>query len=98
MHYNGDNSYLFVNGKNVIKFKAKKSELKKHSMCLDGPSLHYCNKGKIKYTGLCGKMYDFSVDYSAIINNKILDIHHYLIKKNNIVQMSGFFIFNFLQQ
>ena len=27
-HYNGDNSYLFVNGKEVTKFKAKKSEIK----------------------------------------------------------------------
>ena len=24
LHYNGDDSYLFVNGENVIKFKAKK--------------------------------------------------------------------------
>ena len=28
LHYNGDNSYLFVNGKEVTKFKAKKSEIK----------------------------------------------------------------------
>ena len=34
LHYNGDNSYLFVNGKEVIKFKHKNFELIKHSMCL----------------------------------------------------------------
>ena len=28
LHYNGDDSYLFVNGKEVTKFKAKKSEIK----------------------------------------------------------------------
>ena len=28
LHYNDDNSYLFVNGKEVTKFKAKKSEIK----------------------------------------------------------------------
>ena len=28
LHYSGDNSYLFVNGKEVTKFKAKKSEIK----------------------------------------------------------------------
>ena len=28
LHYNGDNSYLFVNGKEVAKFKAKDSEIK----------------------------------------------------------------------
>ena len=27
LHYNGDNSYLFVNGKEVIKFKAKALKL-----------------------------------------------------------------------
>ena len=32
-HYNGDNSYLFVNGKEVTKFKANNSELIKYSMC-----------------------------------------------------------------
>ena len=26
-HYNGDNSYLFANGKQIIKFKSKNSEL-----------------------------------------------------------------------
>ena len=26
LHYNGDNSYLFVSGKEMIKFKAKDSE------------------------------------------------------------------------
>ena len=31
-HYNGDNSYLLVNGKQVINFKAKNSELKKYPM------------------------------------------------------------------
>ena len=28
LHYNGDDSYLFVNGKEVTKFKAKDSEFK----------------------------------------------------------------------
>ena len=28
LHYNGDNSYLFVNGKEVTKFKGKKSQIK----------------------------------------------------------------------
>ena len=30
LHYNGDNSYLFVNGKQVINFKAKNFELIKY--------------------------------------------------------------------
>ena len=30
-------------------------------------------------------VYDFSVDYWAIANDKIFDIHKYLMKNNNIV-------------
>ena len=36
-------------------------------------------------TGLNRCVYDFSVDYDAIANEKILDIHKYLMEKNNIV-------------
>ena len=35
-------------------------------------------------TGLNRHVYDFSVDYDAIANDKILDIHKYLMEKNNI--------------
>ena len=37
LHYNGDNSYLFVNGKEVIKFKAKAEDFeatRRYQMCL----------------------------------------------------------------
>ena len=83
LHYNDDNSYLFVNGKEVTKFKAKTSELIKYPMHLGGLSKDY-NKNSRKDTGLYGNVYDFSVDYSAITNDEILDIHKYLMKKNNI--------------
>ena len=33
LHYNGANSYLFVNGKEIIKFKAKDSEIIPYSLC-----------------------------------------------------------------
>ena len=35
-------------------------------------------------TGLAGYIYSFSADYRAILNDKILGIHNYLMKKNNI--------------
>ena len=38
----------------------------------------------MKNTGLNGYVYDFSVDYDAIPNYDILDIHKYLIKQNNV--------------
>ena len=54
-------------------------------MCLGNLSFHYYTENKIKYAGLYGNVYDFSVDYSAIKNDKILNIHKYLMKKNNII-------------
>ena len=34
---------------------------------------------------LNGYVYDFSVDYDAIAVDDILDIHNYLMKKNNMI-------------
>ena len=84
LHYNGDNSYLFVNGKQVLNFKAKNSEIIKYPMCLGGASKD-CNENSRKDTGLYGNAYDFSVDYSSIANDKIVDIQNCLMKKNNVI-------------
>ena len=84
LYYNNDNSYLFVNGKEVTKFKTKDSELIKYPICLGGLSKDYIKNSR-KDTGLYGNSYDFSVDYSAISNDKIHDIHAYLMKKNDII-------------
>ena len=83
-HYNGDNSYLFVNGKEVTKFKAKNSELIKYPMCSRGLSKDY-DKNSRKNTGLYLNVYDFSVDYRTISNDKMHDIHAYLMSKNDII-------------
>ena len=48
-YYNSDNSYLFVNGREVTKFKAKNSDLIKYPMCLGGLSKDY-NKNSRKDT------------------------------------------------
>ena len=72
LHYNGDNSYLFVNGKKVIKFKAKDSEIKAQPIALGSIStIAYLSNNDIKDSKLYGNVYDFSVDYSAITNDKI---------------------------
>ena len=34
LHYKGDNSYLFVNGTEIIKFKAKDLEIVANLLCL----------------------------------------------------------------
>ena len=41
--------------------------------------------GYIRTTGLTGNVYDFSVDYWAIADDKILEIHKHLMEKNNII-------------
>ena len=41
----------------------------------------------MKKAGLSGYVYNFSVDYRAIAVDDILDIHKYLMKKNNITYL-----------
>ena len=53
-------------------------------MCLGGLSKDYDSDSR-KNTGLYGNIYDFSVDYSAISNDKIHDINFYLMRKNGII-------------
>ena len=39
----------------------------------------------MKKTGLNGYVYDFSADYDGIAVDNILDIHKYLVKKDNMI-------------
>ena len=84
MHSNGANSYLFVNGTEIIKFKEKDSEIAAYPLCLGNISKDW-SVDNMKKTGLKGCVCDFSVDHDAISVSDILDIHKYLIKKNEIV-------------
>ena len=84
LHYNGANSYLFVNGKEIDKFTGKDSEMNPYEQCL-GNILKDWSIGNMKNTSLQGYIYDFSVDYDAIYTSDILDIHKYLMKKNEIL-------------
>ena len=43
LHYSGANSYLFVNGTKIIKFKAKEYEIKAYSLCLGNISKDWSN-------------------------------------------------------
>ena len=83
LHYNGANSYSFVNGTEIHKFKAKNSEIIAAPICLGNISRDF-SVNNMKKTGLNGYVNDFSVDYDVIANDKILDIHNYLMEKNNI--------------
>ena len=86
LHYNGDNSYLFVNGKEVTKYKVKKPEIKANQLILGSISTSAnLSSSDIEDGKPYGNVYDFSIDYCAISNDKILDIHAYLTKKNDII-------------
>ena len=84
LHYNGANSYSFVNGTEIIKFKAKDSEILAYSLCLGNISKDWTNDN-MKKTGFNCYICDFSTDYNAIAISDISDIHKYLMKKNKIV-------------
>ena len=77
--YNGDDSYLFVNGKEVLKFKAKAQSVITQ-LSLGNISADF-NQTDRKSTELYGYVYDLIIDYLANSNDKILDIHDYLMKK-----------------
>ena len=97
LHYNGANGYLFVNGTEIIKFKAKDSEIVATPLCLGNIPKDW-SADNIKDTGLNRYGYDFSVDYDFIAVNDILDIHRYLMKKNDIrLKCSGLLKKRFLQ-
>ena len=83
LHYNSDISYLFANVKEIINFKAKDFEIVPYPLCPGSISKDFSLVNATN-TGLYGYIYEFSVNYGAIANDKILDIHKYLMEKNNI--------------
>ena len=75
MHDIGANGDLFFNGID--------SEIVAILLCLWNISKDF-SVGNMKKKGLYGYVYDFSVDYDAIAVDYIIDIHKYLMKKNNV--------------
>ena len=84
LNYNAANSYLFVNGTEIIKFKAKDSKIIATPLCLGNISKDW-SVDNIKDTGLNGYVYDFSVDYDSTDVDNIKGIHQYFMTKNNTV-------------
>ena len=84
LHYNGANSYLFVNGTEIHKFKAKYSEIVASPLRLGNISKDF-SVDNMKKARLNGYFYDFSVDYDAIAVDDNLGIHKFLMEKNGIV-------------
>ena len=79
LHYNGANSYLFVNDAEIHKFKEKDSEIVATPLCL-GNITNYWSVDNIKKAALNGYVYGFSVDYNDTAVDDILDIHKHQMK------------------
>ena len=77
LHCNGANSYFLVNGTEITEIVAT-------PLCLGNNSKDW-SVDNMKKTGFNGYVYDFSVDYDAIVVDDILDIHKYLMKKKNMI-------------
>ena len=76
LHYNGDDNYLFVNGKQELKFKEK--------LCIGNLSDKWTTSESEK-TELYGNIYDFVIDYKPTVGvDPIHDMHKYLMTKHNI--------------
>ena len=85
LHYNGNNSCLYVNGNQELKFKAKTDQLLKEKLRLGNLSDQWTTSESEK-TGVYGKICDFVVDYEQIAETtKILDMHRFLINKHSII-------------
>ena len=69
--FNGNDSYLFVNGRQELKFKCKTDQLVKEKLCIGNLSDQWTASESEK-TGLYGNIYDFVVDYEEILDDKLI--------------------------
>ena len=84
LHYNGDNRYLFVNGKEIFKFKADYKSVNFPTQFGLGSISNGFNVTESREVSLNENVYDFSVDYNSIDKSDILIIHKHLMTKNDI--------------
>ena len=84
LHYNGVNSYIFVSGTEIHKFKAKDYEIVTNPLCLGNISKDW-SVDNMKKTRWNGYVYDFIVDYNPNAVVDIEDIHKYSMEKNGVV-------------
>ena len=85
LHYNGSNSFLFVNATNAYQFKAKNSETKDYALCLGNFSkvftINNMKRSRIK------KSYNFVVvvvvvvDFNFIDTSNVIDIDKNLVER-----------------
>ena len=70
MHHNEEHRYLFLNGKEISKFKADNGIVNFLAQCCLGSVYGQLDSNDFKEVSLKGNVYDFSIDYSAGENMK----------------------------
>ena len=88
LHYNGANSYLLVNAKEIVKFKAEDYAVVATLLCLGNISKDW-STDNMKKTVLIWYVHEFTVDYdppdpSERVSKTIPLIHRCFMSKYNI--------------
>ena len=83
MHYDADNSYLFVNGQEIFKFEASNKNVNFPTQFFLGSISNGFSVIESREVSLNRNMYDFSINYN-FVDKSYISIHKYLITKNNI--------------
>ena len=83
LHYSNNNIYLLLTVKEIFKFKANNKNVNFPTQFCLGVISNGFGATESREVTLKGNLYDFSVDYKAIDNSDISNIHKYLLVKNN---------------
>ena len=83
-YYNDLNRYLFLNGNEIYKFKASNKNKNFPSQLCVGSTSNKFNYVGSEEVSFKGNVYDVLVDYNAIDESSILNIHSYFMGKYNI--------------
>ena len=81
LHYNGSNSFLFVNATKIYQFKAKDSEVKYYILRLGNISKDFTINNMKKRNRIKRTCKIFSANFNPIDTKDVLDIQKYLMKK-----------------
>ena len=84
LHYPGDSSYLFVNGKEIHKFKVDNGIVNFTTQFYLGSMSNGFGAVKSRKVSLKRNTYDSSADCNAIDRSDILSIHKCLMVQSNM--------------
>ena len=84
LYHNADNSYFFINGKEIFKFKAENKSVNFPTQFCLGSISNGFGATEPREVSLNGNVHNFSVDYSSIDKYDMLNIYMYLMNENLI--------------